>query len=57
VRENLAVLEASGKNKDESSQAKTSLANVQLIWEELGVSLQSQDLARRIASCKAIQIR
>jgi hypothetical protein len=40
VLESLAVLEASGKNKDESSQVKTLLANMQLVWEEL-VSLCS----------------
>ena len=52
VRESLAVLEASEKNKEESSQAKALLASVQLIWEELGVSLQSRDSARRmIESC------
>ncbi len=52
AQESLALFEAAGKNLDENVEAKASLSDVQSIWEELGVPLQSRDAAKeKIKRC------
>mmetsp|Transcript_25800 Transcript_25800/g.36960 ORF Transcript_25800/g.36960 Transcript_25800/m.36960 type:complete len:1498 (+) Transcript_25800:1-4494(+) len=52
AQEILALQEANRKNQDENAEARHLLSNLQSIWEELGVDVQSRDVARiKIERC------